>query len=88
MFVDAAAAAAHLSAAASTGTVGPDLDQADPSEALVVNRVTNGAGAILAFKDQLAPSRSGGGVYVSQSAAARRRHRVSAPATGTSGLTR
>jgi cbb3-type cytochrome c oxidase subunit III len=42
-----------LKDAGSTGTVGPNLDQAKPSEALVVQRVTNGKGAMPSFKGQL-----------------------------------
>jgi cytochrome c6 len=33
--------------------VGPNLDQAKPSRALVVDRVTNGAGAMPPFKGTL-----------------------------------
>jgi cytochrome c553 len=42
-----------LKAAGATGTVGPNLDDSKPSEALVVDRVTNGAGAMPPFKGQL-----------------------------------
>ena len=42
-----------LEAAGSSGTVGPNLDDAKPDLALVVDRVTNGRGAMPAFKDQL-----------------------------------
>jgi mono/diheme cytochrome c family protein len=42
-----------LKAAGSTGTVGPNLDDAHPSRALVVNRVTNGKGGMPSFKGQL-----------------------------------
>ncbi len=41
-----------LAAAGSTGTIGPNLDQAQPSYDLVVERVTNGAGAMPAFGRQ------------------------------------
>jgi heme/copper-type cytochrome/quinol oxidase subunit 1 len=44
-----------LAAAGSTGTVGPNLDTARPSRALVVQRVTNGRRAMPSFKSQLAP---------------------------------
>ena len=44
-----------LSAAGSTGTVGPNLDQAKPSSDLVVQRVTLGQGGMPSFKDQLQP---------------------------------
>jgi mono/diheme cytochrome c family protein len=36
-----------------TGQVGPNLDQAKPSHDLVVDRVTNGKGAMPSFKGQL-----------------------------------
>jgi mono/diheme cytochrome c family protein len=42
-----------LEAAGSSGTVGPNLDEAKPDHALVVERVTNGKGAMPSFKDQL-----------------------------------
>ena len=42
-----------LSDAGSNGTVGPNLDDAKPSYSLVVDRVTNGAGGMPSFKDQL-----------------------------------
>jgi len=44
-----------LKRAGTTGVVGPDLDAAKPSEAFVVDRVTNGFGAMPAFADQLTP---------------------------------
>jgi mono/diheme cytochrome c family protein len=44
-----------LAAAASTGTVGPNLDQAKPPTELVVTRVTKGQGAMPSFADQLDP---------------------------------
>jgi cbb3-type cytochrome c oxidase subunit III len=42
-----------LEAAGSTGTIGPNLDDAKPDEALVRDRVTNGKGAMPSFKGQL-----------------------------------
>jgi mono/diheme cytochrome c family protein len=42
-----------LADAGSTGTVGPNLDQAKPSKELVVDRVTNGKGGMPSFKGQL-----------------------------------
>jgi mono/diheme cytochrome c family protein len=42
-----------LADAGATGTVGPNLDDAKPDEALVVQRVTNGMGAMPPFKGQL-----------------------------------
>ena len=42
-----------LSDAGATGTVGPNLDQAQPPAELVVQRVTNGQGVMPPFKDSL-----------------------------------
>ena len=42
-----------LADAGTTGTVGPNLDQAKPSKSRVVDRVTNGMGAMPPFKGQL-----------------------------------
>ena len=42
-----------LADAGTTGTVGPNLDQAKPPLSLVVDRVTNGRGAMPPFKGQL-----------------------------------
>ena len=42
-----------LSDAGATGTVGPNLDQAQPPAELVVDRVTNGQGVMPPFKDSL-----------------------------------
>ena len=42
-----------LEAAGSSGSVGPNLDESQPDAELVIDRVTNGAGAMPAFKDQL-----------------------------------
>jgi mono/diheme cytochrome c family protein len=42
-----------LAAAGSSGTVGPNLDDAKPSFELAVTRVTNGQGAMPSFKGQL-----------------------------------
>jgi cytochrome c6 len=42
-----------LADAGSSGTVGPNLDDAKPSFDLVVERVTNGSGAMPSFKDTL-----------------------------------
>jgi cytochrome c6 len=42
-----------LADAGTTGTVGPNLDQARPSKDLAVDRVTNGKGAMPSFKDSL-----------------------------------
>jgi mono/diheme cytochrome c family protein len=54
VFASAGCGGCHtLEAAGSSGTVGPNLDQAKPDHALVVERVTNGMGAMPSFKDQL-----------------------------------
>jgi cytochrome c6 len=45
-----------LADAGTTGTVGPNLDEAKPPKDLVVDRVTNGQGAMPSFKDSLEPA--------------------------------
>ena len=56
VFASAGCAACHtLSEANATGTVGPNLDDAKPSDELVVQRVTLGQGGMPSFKDQLEP---------------------------------
>ncbi len=42
-----------LEAAGTSGTIGPNLDDAMPDHALVVERVTNGMGAMPSFSDSL-----------------------------------
>jgi mono/diheme cytochrome c family protein len=42
-----------LAAAGSSGTVGPNLDEARPSKELALDRVTNGQGGMPSFKGQL-----------------------------------
>jgi mono/diheme cytochrome c family protein len=42
-----------MEAAGSSGTVGPNLDESQPDLELVVDRVTNGQGAMPAFGDSL-----------------------------------
>jgi cbb3-type cytochrome c oxidase subunit III len=42
-----------LKAAGATGTIGPNLDEAKPDEALVKQRVTNGMGVMPSFKGKL-----------------------------------
>jgi cbb3-type cytochrome c oxidase subunit III len=42
-----------LQAAGASGTIGPNLDDAKPDEALVVDRVTNGKGVMPSFKGKL-----------------------------------
>ena len=54
VFASAGCGGCHaLEAAGSTGNVGPNLDESQPDAELVVDRVTNGAGAMPAFGDQL-----------------------------------
>jgi cytochrome c6 len=58
-----------LADAGSTGTVGPNLDDAKPSDALVVDRVTNGAGVMPPFKGTLTEQQIADvAAYVSQAA--------------------
>jgi sulfite dehydrogenase len=54
VFQTAGCAGCHtLKDAGSTGTVGPNLDDAKPPLSLAVTRVTKGAGAMPSFKGQL-----------------------------------
>jgi mono/diheme cytochrome c family protein len=54
VFMTAGCAGCHtLADAGSTGNVGPNLDDAKPSAALVITRVTNGKGPMPPFKGQL-----------------------------------
>jgi mono/diheme cytochrome c family protein len=54
VFETAGCKACHtLKDAGATGQVGPNLDEAKPSADLVVQRVTNGKGAMPSFKGQL-----------------------------------
>ncbi|HET6601164.1 MAG TPA: c-type cytochrome [Gaiella sp.] len=54
VFESAGCVACHtLADAGSTGTVGPNLDDAKPAATLVVTRVTDGSGAMPSFKDKL-----------------------------------
>ena len=56
MFETAGCASCHtLKDASATGTVGPNLDDAKPSQDKVVERVTNGKGVMPSFKGQLTP---------------------------------
>ena len=52
IFAEAGCASCHtLAAAEATGNVGPNLDDTKPSKELVIERVTNGMGAMPPFKD-------------------------------------
>jgi mono/diheme cytochrome c family protein len=54
VFLSAGCTGCHtLKDAGSTGTVGPNLDQAKPPATLVYMRVTQGAGAMPSFKGKL-----------------------------------
>jgi mono/diheme cytochrome c family protein len=54
VFASAGCGGCHtLEAAGSSGNVGPNLDDAKPDAGLVVERVTNGKGAMPSFQDQL-----------------------------------
>ena len=54
VFASAGCGGCHtLKAAGSSGAVGPNLDQAKPDAALVVERVTNGKSPMPSFKGQL-----------------------------------
>jgi mono/diheme cytochrome c family protein len=44
-----------LAAAGTNGTIGPNLDEAQPSKELAVDRVTNGMGVMPSFADTLEP---------------------------------
>ncbi len=56
IFTTSCAACHTLADAGTTGTVGPNLDQAMPPKELVVDRVTNGQGVMPSFKDSLDPA--------------------------------
>jgi mono/diheme cytochrome c family protein len=54
VFADAGCGTCHtLKAAGSSGTVGPNLDEAQPDEETVRRQVTNGGGGMPSFRDQL-----------------------------------
>lgn len=54
VFASAGCGACHaLADAGASGAVGPNLDEAKPPAALVVDRVTNGMGAMPSFADEL-----------------------------------
>jgi mono/diheme cytochrome c family protein len=54
VFASAGCGSCHtLADAGSSGSVGPNLDDAKPDHDLVVDRVTNGQGVMPSFKDKL-----------------------------------
>jgi cbb3-type cytochrome c oxidase subunit III len=54
VFLTAGCTSCHtLKDAGSTGTIGPNLDQAKPPKSLAIDRVTNGKGAMPSFKGRL-----------------------------------
>lgn len=54
VYASAGCGSCHVLAdAGSAGTIGPNLDEAQPDLALIVDRVTNGMGVMPAFGDQL-----------------------------------
>jgi cbb3-type cytochrome c oxidase subunit III len=54
IFLTAGCTGCHtLKDAGAHGTIGPNLDEAKPPKSLVVQRVTNGRGAMPSFKDRL-----------------------------------
>jgi mono/diheme cytochrome c family protein len=56
IFAEAGCGGCHvLEAAGASGTVGPNLDESQPPKELVVDRVTNGRGAMPAFADSYSP---------------------------------
>jgi mono/diheme cytochrome c family protein len=70
VFASAGCGGCHeLEAASSTGTVGPNLDEAQPSFDHVVEQVTEGGGAMPSFKDRLSEKEIRDvAAYVSESA--------------------
>jgi mono/diheme cytochrome c family protein len=56
IFTTTCGACHTLTDAGTSGAVGPNLDEARPSRELVVDRVTNGKGAMPSFKDSLEPA--------------------------------
>jgi cbb3-type cytochrome c oxidase subunit III len=70
VFAEAGCGSCHtFEAAGSTGTIGPNLDEAAPSTELAIERVTEGMGAMPAFGDQLSPEQIRAvAEYVSQTA--------------------
>jgi cbb3-type cytochrome c oxidase subunit III len=56
IFQDNCASCHTLAAAGATGTVGPNLDQLKPAQAIVEHQVTVGGGVMPSFKGKLTPA--------------------------------
>ena len=71
IFASAGCGGCHtLAAAGSSGTVGPNLDEAKPSKQLAIDRVTNGRGGMPSFKGQLSEAQiEAVATFVSENAA-------------------
>ena len=69
IFTSNCASCHTLADAGTSGTIGPNLDQAKPAEALVKERVTNGMGVMPSFKGKLTDTQIDAvAKYVSQNA--------------------
>ena len=69
IFSSSCASCHTLAAAGASGTIGPNLDEAQPDEALVRERVTNGMGVMPSFKGQLSEAQINAvAKYVAESA--------------------
>ena len=70
VFAEAGCGSCHTFAAAgASGTIGPNLDESQPSKELTVERVSEGMGAMPSFADQLTPEQIAAVAdYVSQNA--------------------
>jgi len=69
IFQNECASCHTLAAAGATGTVGPNLDQLKPAQAIVVRQVTNGGAVMPPFKGKLTPAQIAAvATYVSSNA--------------------
>ena len=69
IFQNECASCHTLAAAGATGTVGPNLDQLKPAQAIVEHQVTNGGAVMPAFKGKLTPAQIAAvATYVSSNA--------------------
>jgi cbb3-type cytochrome c oxidase subunit III len=72
IFTSSCASCHTLAAAGTSGTIGPNLDDSQPDEALVTERVTNGMGVMPSFKGQLTEAQIAAvSKYVSENAGGR-----------------